>query len=48
MLVSQKKIISSYIKNKNLANKYDLFLANWSLSETPINYRKKFFIKIKK
>ncbi len=35
-------------KIKNLANKYDLFLANWSLSETPINYRKKFFIKIKK
>ncbi len=34
-------------KLKNRTNKYDLFLANWSLSETPINYRKKFFIKIK-
>ena len=34
-------------KFKNRTNKYDLFLANWSLSETPINYRKKFFIKIK-
>ncbi len=32
---------------KGLTNKYDLFLANWSLSETPINYRKKFFLKIK-
>ncbi len=31
----------------DLTNKYDLFLANWSLSETPINYRKKFLIKIK-
>ena len=31
----------------NLKNKYDLFLANWSLSETPINYRKKFLNKIK-
>ena len=34
-------------KFKNRTSKYDLFLANWSLSETPINYRKKFFIKIK-
>ena len=31
----------------DLTNKYDLFLANWSLSETPIKYRKKFLIKIK-
>ena len=31
----------------DLTNKYDLFLANWSLSETPINYRKKFLIKLK-
>ena len=27
----------------DLTSKYDLFLANWSLSETPINYRKKIF-----
>ena len=48
MLDSQKKnnfYLTSKLKNRT--NKYDLFLANWSLSETPINYRKKFFIKIK-
>ena len=28
---------------KKSRNKNDLFIANWSLSETPINFRKKFF-----
>ena len=35
-------------KFKNLNNNYDLFLANWSLSEAPINLRNKFYYKIYK
>ena len=33
--------LTSQLK-KNINSKNDLFIANWSLSETPINYRKKF------
>ena len=33
--------LTSQLK-KNINFKSDLFIANWSLSETPINYRKKF------
>ncbi len=43
----QKKIyLTSNLKNLNEKN--DLFLANWSISETPINFRKKFINTIKK
>ena len=33
-------------KFKNTKEKNDLFIANWSLSETPIQFRKKFYFKI--
>ena len=52
MLVFQKKIIfflnSKGNKNFNKNDLNSLFIANWSLSETPIKFRKKFKIIIKK
>ena len=33
-------------KLKNIKEKNDLFIANWSLSETPIQFRNKFYLKI--
>lgn len=33
-------------KISKLKKKYDLFIANWSLSETPIHFRKKFLTQI--
>ena len=41
---SNNFFLMSNIKNKVIKN--DLFIANWSLSETPINFRKKFFPNI--
>ena len=42
--------MSNLKENKNYLNNLSnhLFIANWSLSETPIKFRKKFFKLIKK
>ena len=53
MLVLQKKnnfFLNSNmeeIKNPQMKNLDSLFIANWSISETPIKFRKKFEIIIK-
>ena len=44
-LISDLKNIKKYLPSK--ITKY-LFIANWSLSETPIKFRKEFFDIIKK
>ncbi len=41
---NKKIVLSSKFENTNEKN--DLFLANWSLSETPIRFRNKFYYKI--
>ena len=43
-------LMSDLKKNKNLVTNFSnyLFVANWSLSETPVQFRKKFFNLIKK
>ncbi|MDA9650350.1 hypothetical protein N9T21_00700 [Candidatus Pelagibacter sp.] len=42
---NSKILLVSDIRN-NYKKKYDLFIANWSISETPIKFRKKFFSNI--
>ena len=43
---SKKRRVYLVSNLKDIKNKNDLFIANWSLSEIPINYRKKFLSKI--
>ena len=43
---SKKRRIYLSSNLKDIKKKSDLFIANWSLSEIPINYRKKFLSKI--
>ena len=43
---SKKKKIHLTSNFKNLNRKNDLFIANWSISETPIIFRKKFINNI--
>ncbi len=38
----------TYLKKLNKVNKIDLFIANWSLSEFPLKFRKEFIPTIKK
>ena len=42
-----KFYLISNTKKMNISSSNSLFIANWSLSETPINFRKKFFKLIK-
>ena len=42
-----KFYLISNTKKMNISTSNSLFIANWSLSETPINFRKKFFKLIK-